>query len=64
MFFILLAFYAIPFLIVVAALIDILKNEFDPHQNKVIWVIVVILLPVLGSILYWIIGRNQRINRF
>ena len=64
MFFILLAFYAIPFLIVVGALIDILRNEFDPHQNKVIWIIVVILLPVLGSILYWIIGRGQRVNRF
>lgn len=64
MFFILLAFYVIPFLIVVAALIDILKSEFEPHQNKVIWVIVVILLPVLGSILYWIIGRGQRVNRF
>lgn len=63
MFFIVILFYLIPFLIVVSALVDILRNEFDPNQNKVIWVIVVILVPVIGSILYWIIGRNQRVNR-
>ncbi|KYG74297.1 hypothetical protein AWW68_13520 [Roseivirga spongicola] len=59
-----IVFYLIPFLIVISALVDILRNEFNPHQNKVIWVIVVILLPVLGSILYWIIGRGQRVNRY
>ncbi|WP_420386642.1 PLDc N-terminal domain-containing protein [Roseivirga sp.] len=64
MFFILLVFYAIPVLIVIGALVDILRNEFDPQQNKIIWVLVVILLPVLGSILYWIIGRSQRISRY
>ncbi|NVK83729.1 MAG: PLDc N-terminal domain-containing protein [Cytophagia bacterium] len=64
MFIMAIIFYLIPFLIVVSALVDILRNEFDPHQNKVIWVIVVILVPVIGSILYWIIGRNQRVNRY
>jgi len=63
MFFMLMAFYILPFLIVVAALVDIIRNEFDPSQNKLIWVIVVILLPVLGSILYFIIGRKQKISR-
>ncbi|WPZ09665.1 MULTISPECIES: PLDc N-terminal domain-containing protein [Roseivirga] len=64
MLFMIIVFYLIPFLIVISALVDILRNEFNPHQNKVIWVIVVILLPVLGSILYWIIGRGQRVNRY
>ncbi|WP_421986414.1 PLDc N-terminal domain-containing protein [Roseivirga sp.] len=53
--------YIIPFLIVLWALIDIIKNEFNPSQNKLIWVIVVILLPVLGSILYFAIGRQQKV---
>lgn len=64
MFFIGMFFYVIPILIVVSALVDVLRNEFDPHQNKLIWVIVIILVPVLGSILYWVIGRNQRVNRY
>ncbi|WP_394331368.1 PLDc N-terminal domain-containing protein [Roseivirga misakiensis] len=54
--------YIIPFLIVLAALIDIVKNEFEPSQNKLIWVIVVILIPVLGSILYFFIGRSQKVG--
>jgi len=64
MFFILLLFYAVPLLIVLSALIDVLRNEFDPHHNKIIWVLVIIFIPVIGSILYWIIGRNQRLNRY
>lgn len=64
MFFMLLAFYVIPFLIVAATLIDIIRNEFDPSQNKLIWVIVVILLPVVGSIIYYFIGRKQKVERY
>ena len=51
-----LLFAIIPLLVMVAALIDILKNEFDPHQNKLIWVLVVLLMPFLGGILYFAIG--------
>ena len=48
----------------VAALIDILKNEFDPHQNKLIWVLVVLLMPFLGGILYFAIGQRNKIYMF
>lgn len=56
-------FFGLPFLIVLAALIDILKNEFEPQQNKLIWVLVTLLIPVIGSILYFAIGRSQRANK-
>ena len=42
------------------ALVDILKSKFEGN-NKLIWVLVVILLPILGTILYFLIGRNQKI---
>jgi hypothetical protein len=42
------------------ALIDILRNDFKGSNDKVIWVIVVLFLPFLGSLLYFLIGRNQR----
>ena len=42
------------------ALVDILKSKFEGN-NKLIWVLVVILLPILGTILYFLIGRSQRI---
>lgn len=52
----------IPLLILVIdiiAVIDILKSNKDA-EKKVIWIIAVVLLPVLGPILYYFIGRNGR----
>lgn len=47
----------IPFII---AFIDILKNDFE-GSNKLIWLLAVILAPVIGSIVYFMIGKKQRI---
>jgi|YelNatPaOPRAMG01_1025707.scaffolds.fasta_scaffold02930_16 hypothetical protein len=44
------------------ALVDILKSEFKDGLTKVIWLILVIFLPFLGSILYFFIGRDQKIR--
>ena len=44
----------------VSALVDILKNNFKKN-NKLIWIIVVVMLPLIGAILYIMIGRNQKI---
>ncbi len=41
------------------ALIDILKSEFT-GINKLVWLVAVILLPLLGALLYWFIGREQK----
>jgi hypothetical protein len=41
------------------ALIEIIRSSFNEPVNKIVWVLVVILLPLLGSLLFWIIGRNQ-----
>ena len=56
-------FWFVPLIFVLIALIDVLKNEFDPQINKVIWVLVIILVPLLGAILYYAIGRAQRIGQ-
>ena len=42
------------------ALIDILKSRFEGN-NKLIWVIVVLFFNILGSILYFTIGRSQKL---
>jgi len=44
------------------ALVDILKSEFKDGLTKVIWLILVIFLPFMGSILYFFIGRDQKIR--
>ncbi|WNH07658.1 PLDc N-terminal domain-containing protein [Thalassobellus suaedae] len=42
-------------------LIEVLKNKFEKN-DKIIWVLVVILLPILGSILYLFIGKSKKLK--
>lgn len=41
----------------IVALVDCLKSS---GPNKVVWIIVIILLPFLGSILWFLIGKSSR----
>lgn len=50
----------IPFLILIIdiiVIIDILKSNKDT-EKKVLWIIAVVFLPVLGPILYYVIGKK------
>ncbi|MDN3666025.1 PLDc N-terminal domain-containing protein [Algibacter miyuki] len=42
-------------------LIDILKNKFA-QNDKIIWILVVILIPFIGSLLYLFIGKNKKLK--
>ncbi|WP_111310057.1 PLDc N-terminal domain-containing protein [Confluentibacter sediminis] len=48
------------FIPTIIALIDILKNEFSGN-NKIVWILVVLLGNLLGTLLYFIIGRKQKL---
>ena len=39
----------------IVALVDCIQSS---NPNKVVWIIVIILLPFLGSILYFLLGRK------
>jgi hypothetical protein len=41
-------------------LVDVLKGEFSGN-HQIIWVFVIILFPVLGSIVYVARGRRQKV---
>ena len=45
----------------ILALVDILKSKFDGN-NKLIWVLVVVFTNTIGAILYFLIGKNQKIQ--
>jgi hypothetical protein len=49
------------FILPIIALVDILKSEFTGN-NKIIWILVVLLSWIIGAILYYFIGRNQKIQ--
>ena len=43
------------FVLWIVAIIDCAKSD---NPNKVVWIVAIILLPVLGSILYFLFGRK------
>ena len=45
-------------ILVIWALVDILKSRRD-NTWKLIWVIVCLLLPLLGPVLYYFLGRQS-----
>ena len=49
-------------LIPLLALVSVLTSEFRGN-DKIMWVLVIIFLPFLGSLLYFLIGRDRRIKR-
>ena len=61
---ILLTLFIILFVILLPllALISALMNDF-PGNEKIIWVLIILFLPFLGSVLYFLIGRDKRMNR-
>jgi len=46
------------FLLWVVTIIQVLRANFGQSRTKVLWLLVVTILPVLGIILYWTIGRR------
>lgn len=53
-----LAIVALP----IVALVDIVKSNFEGN-NKIVWVLVVCFFNILGALLYFIIGKNQKISQ-
>jgi hypothetical protein len=45
----------------VAALVSVLRNDFEGN-DKIVWIVLIVFLPFIGSILYFAIGRSKRIK--
>ena len=58
----LFALLLVLFLLHLIAIIDIARNQF-PRKNKLIWILYVIFFPVVGTILYFVIGTKQKLKR-
>jgi uncharacterized membrane protein YhaH (DUF805 family) len=44
----------------VFAIIDIANSTFQDNSKKIIWALLVVFLPVLGVLFYFMIGRGQK----
>jgi len=59
---IILAIGLLLFLLPVIALVDIIRSDFNGN-DKIIFTLIVLFLPFLGSIIYFLIGTNRKIRR-
>jgi hypothetical protein len=55
---IVLIILAIPFGLMIYALIDIMRSEFKESNTKLIFFVLVLLMPCLGSLIYLFIRNN------
>ncbi len=46
----------------ILTIVRVAKSDFIDHRTKLIWGTLVFLFPLIGMLLYYSIGRNQRIN--
>ena len=44
----------------ILALFDILRSEFVGN-NKLLWLLVVLVFPLFGALLYFVLGRKQKV---
>ncbi|ARV05245.1 hypothetical protein BTO04_00410 [Polaribacter sp. SA4-10] len=58
---ILLAFVLLGIIPTIIALIDLLKSKFNGN-DKIVWVLVVLFFNLFGAILYFVIGRKQKVE--
>ncbi|NIK91236.1 PLDc_N domain-containing protein [Mangrovimonas sp. CR14] len=57
--FFLLVFLCLSFLLFPIAAIVSLLNKTVTNNDKLIWILIVLFLPIIGSILYFVIGRPK-----
>lgn len=43
------------------ALLDAIQNDFQDANNKIIWILLILFLPIIGSICYLFIGQRHKI---
>jgi len=43
----------------VIAIVDLFKSAKD-NANKALWLVLIIVLPLIGMILYFLIGRDKK----
>lgn len=44
------------------AIIDLVRSNFKDSSDKLIWVLIILFLPILGSILYFLMSSNQKLR--
>ena len=55
-------FMVLPGILWLWAIIDLVKRDFSDSATKIIWALVIIFIPFVGSILYLAVGRSKTVG--
>ncbi len=48
------------FVLWVISLMDVIKNDYQGQNTKVVWLLLLLLIAPIGTILYQTIGKKQK----
>lgn len=40
---------------------DVVTSKFANSNDRLVWILIVVLVPLLGTILWFLVGRNKRL---
>ena len=52
---------ALGLLVYAFTIYDVVRSRFANQTDKLIWILIVLLVPFLGTVLWFAIGRNRRL---
>ena len=55
-------FMVLPGILWLWAIIDLVKRNFSDSATKIVWALVIIFIPFVGSILYFVVGRSKTVE--
>ncbi len=58
---VLMGLFLFPLLVSLLAIKDIFENRSLDNNKKIIWIIVVVLIPLVGAIIYFFFGKPKRL---
>ena len=57
----LIPLFVLEIALLVIAVIDIDRRQYVTGNNKLIWVLVVVLISIIGPIIYFVFGRKKKV---
>jgi predicted permease len=54
--------FSLTLILPILAISDIVKGDFRNPTDKLIWVLIVLLMPIVGSMIYFWVGKGQKIG--
>lgn len=59
---IILVAFSLSLILPILAISDIIKRNFRNPIDKLIWILVVLFMPIVGSMIYFWVGKGQKVG--